>query len=401
MTLTVGLGDDGQVNDEDATELEIEADSDTDGVAETLDAEPLEATDGGGRWSQNHADLPSAEVNVDDQDFLQRVFGQVRDVDFRSPPPPPPRLETGPEKKLSDLRERVRRLERDLARVGSIWSLKQAQVAALDQILAAKEGERAAAVGQFVDQQATIANLRQELEAARVFGSTLSHRRHELEQALQAAHVAHDQAARAAAVSQAAQATALQRAATEQQATVTAHRGALDDLNAAHVVASHAQATVAQAQQQAAQAELGQLREQSAHNVGGLQAQLASRDEQVLQLRQEQVQLQDRIVEREAQVAAEVRRASAAEAEMHRRLGELEARLAASQQAATASDERGEARQRTVQSLGEKLAESEARAQRLEQAAVDTTRGHAAEVQRLEREVTTALGQLQLLRPPQ
>ena len=105
------------------------------------------------------ANLPDiGEITEEDRAFIHRVFNQVKDVDFRSAPPPPPRKNlAGLDKKMQFLRDRVRELERDLARVGWVWSIKQRQVDAVDQLLDAKESERAAAVERYatVRDQAT------------------------------------------------------------------------------------------------------------------------------------------------------------------------------------------------------------------------------------------------------
>ena len=322
------------------------------------------------------AGLPSGAVSADDRGFLQRVFSQVREVDFKSPPPPPPRLEAGPEKKLVDLRERVRRLERDLARIGSIWTQKQTQVDALDAILEAKEQARAAAESTQVRVQAEAAQLRQALEAARALASTLGTHKQEGEAALRAekAALAAEKAAHAAAVADL-------RAQLERQA---AQQVALAE-DCRHKI-------------EAAQAAFTQLREQSAHSIGGLEAQLLGRDEGAAQLRLEAQQLQERIDEREARIDAEVRRASAAEAEMSRRLGDLEARLLASQAETAQMADRLGARERTVQSLGEKLAEGEARLLAQQQEASSRQAAQQEELARMQRDLTAAVAEVHLLR---
>lgn len=108
---------------------------------------------------QRRTQLPSIdEITEEDRVFIHRVFNQVKDVDFRSAPPPPPRKNlAGLDKKMQFLRDRVRELERDLARVGWIWSIKQRQVDAVDQLLDAKEQERASATERYatVRDQAT------------------------------------------------------------------------------------------------------------------------------------------------------------------------------------------------------------------------------------------------------
>jgi len=90
------------------------------------------------------------EVTALDREFLQRVFVHVRDVDFRAPPPPPPRRDlTGPEKKIAALRQSIHELERDLARVGFLWGTVEQRYASTEALIAAKEGERVAAVERY------------------------------------------------------------------------------------------------------------------------------------------------------------------------------------------------------------------------------------------------------------
>jgi chromosome segregation ATPase len=59
----------------------------------------------------------------------------VKDVEFNLPPPPPPKNLTGVDAKLQSLRDTVRKLERELARVGHIWRIKQKRVAEVDSII--------------------------------------------------------------------------------------------------------------------------------------------------------------------------------------------------------------------------------------------------------------------------
>lgn len=91
--------------------------------------------------------LPAMDaVTMLDREFIQRVFVQVRDVDFRSPPPPPPKRDlAGPDKKIALLRQKIHELERDLARVGFVWGALQQQYESIDKIVASKEAERLAA----------------------------------------------------------------------------------------------------------------------------------------------------------------------------------------------------------------------------------------------------------------
>jgi len=90
------------------------------------------------------------DLSAEDETFVTRVFYQVKDVDFRAPPPPPPRKNlTGLDKKMAFLRQRVHELERDLARVGFTWQVKQQKVEQVEKIIAGKEAERASAVQRY------------------------------------------------------------------------------------------------------------------------------------------------------------------------------------------------------------------------------------------------------------
>jgi chromosome segregation ATPase len=80
--------------------------------------------------------VPSAaDITAEDQAFIERVFDAVKDVEFNLPPPPPPKNLTGVDAKLQSLRDTVRKLERELARVGHIWRIKQKRVAEVDSII--------------------------------------------------------------------------------------------------------------------------------------------------------------------------------------------------------------------------------------------------------------------------
>ncbi|OGQ83285.1 MAG: hypothetical protein A2289_08215 [Deltaproteobacteria bacterium RIFOXYA12_FULL_58_15] len=89
------------------------------------------------------------EITPEDRGFINRVFIQVKDVDFRRPPQLPSKSLTGIDKKMHFLRERVRELERDLARVGYVWATKQREVDAVEKIITSKESERQTAVQRY------------------------------------------------------------------------------------------------------------------------------------------------------------------------------------------------------------------------------------------------------------
>ncbi|MEZ4271340.1 MAG: hypothetical protein R3C68_07880 [Myxococcota bacterium] len=82
------------------------------------------------------------DITAQDQAFIAHVFDTVKDVDFRAPPPAPTRGLTGLDKKINDLRESVRRIERELARVGSIWRIKQRRIEQVEGIISAETARR-------------------------------------------------------------------------------------------------------------------------------------------------------------------------------------------------------------------------------------------------------------------
>ena len=92
------------------------------------DQDVIEDLDPLGPPSAPPAQLPASKVTSDDLEFVERAFAQVEHVDFRAPTTPPKGRLTGIDKKLFDLREQVRRLERELARVGYIWTQKQEDI---------------------------------------------------------------------------------------------------------------------------------------------------------------------------------------------------------------------------------------------------------------------------------
>ncbi|MEK7703985.1 MAG: hypothetical protein AAB426_03435 [Myxococcota bacterium] len=151
------------VDETEAEELEpLDTDADMVDDAEFLEeAQPVEAQQAPPSLTRAAVDVQQAQISREDQDFITRVFNQVRDVDFREPPPPPPRRDlAGLDKKMHFLRQRVRELERDLARVGFIWDEKSKEVASVDRIIAAKEAERVTAADRYeaIKQQATRAS---------------------------------------------------------------------------------------------------------------------------------------------------------------------------------------------------------------------------------------------------
>src|SRR5687768_1564648 len=112
------------------------------------------------------------ELAPQDRDFIQRIFVQVKDVDFRAPPPPPPRRDlAGPDKKIAMLRQKVHELERDLARVGSIWATLQSKYESVEKIIKTKESERQSVLDRQKDLRAEMAKAsaqgKADLDAAR------------------------------------------------------------------------------------------------------------------------------------------------------------------------------------------------------------------------------------------
>ncbi|MBI5510175.1 MAG: hypothetical protein HY903_15570 [Deltaproteobacteria bacterium] len=227
------------------------------------------------------------EVSPEDLEFIQRVFVQVKDVDFRSPPPPPPRKAlAGLDKKMQFLRDKVREMERDLARVGHIWRIKQAQFDAFDQIIAAKEAERSTSVQRYtqVKDQGTraAAQHRGEAEALRNTINDLEATRNGLE-------------------------GQLNRLRKESEQSIAA-------LNARLVKEEQEKAALIgefRAKMEAAQTAFTQLRDGSARTITDLESRLAARDEKLatteaeLATTQAAVVARDQIVEEQSRSLAE------------------------------------------------------------------------------------------------
>ena len=133
--------------------------------------------------------LDTLDPNLADTEFLARLFHQVKGVDWRAPMPPPPRHLLGPEKKMYNLREQVRRLERHLSRMAGIWADKEAAIREVDAIVAQKEQERYRAVmrleGAEKQAQQAAAKFRDDIMALQALVQTLSGHRSDLQDQLQ------------------------------------------------------------------------------------------------------------------------------------------------------------------------------------------------------------------------
>ncbi len=223
---------------------------------------------------QTDTALPTVAVSSEDEEFIDRVFSQVRDVDFRAPPPPPVALD-GHEKKIGDLREKVRKLERDLARIGHIWSVKHQQINALDDILAKADVARndALQTSRRVKEQAinVVTAYKQQAQAAQALAQTLGARKAELEINFQ--RLSEDHAQMSSRLTE--QVAKLER---EQARSTDEYRQKLEN----------------------AQETFVHLREQSAHHLGMLQAQLQAREEQTARQQEEISRLQRLVDERDA-----------------------------------------------------------------------------------------------------
>jgi chromosome segregation ATPase len=197
-----------------------------------------------------------AQVTDADRDFLQRVFLQVRDVDFRAPPPPPPRRDlAGPDKKIASLRQSMFELERDMARVAYVWGAMQQQYEVVDQLVKGKEAERDSAVARYNQLRdlaaQTAARDRGEIDALKKRVAELEARGAALENEL---------------TQQAAQANArLQKAEQEKAALLADFR----------------------AKMESAQTAFNQLREQSTRAMTDLEGRIKKRDEELTQRAQE------------------------------------------------------------------------------------------------------------------
>lgn len=238
-------------------------------------------------------------VAADDYDFVKRVFVQVKDVDFRTPPPPPPKGLSGPDKKMHDLREKVRRLERDLARVGYVWTHKQAEVDAIDTIINTKEAERQSAVTRYekMKEAASRAAAEQRDAVERLNGE------------LVVLHAAHD---------------ALQAQTQEMQSR---HEEAAADLTRRLTQQEQEKAALLvdfRQKIEAAQTAFNSLREQSTRNSANLEAQLKARDENVTALDREGVQLKATLSERDLTIDTITREGAAMRAQLEKRITDLE-----------------------------------------------------------------------------
>ena len=264
-----------------------------------------------------------SEVTADDMEFIRRVFSQVKDVDFRTPPPPPPKNLTGPDKKLGDLREMVRRLERDMARVRFVWVHKQEQVESVDAIVNSKEAERAHAVHryqQLKDQaKRAVALAKEEANAVRALLGTLTTKKAELEETL-----------------------ARTQAAAQQMEYDLRERIAKQEAEKAAMSADFRN------KMEAAQAAFQQLRDQSTRNMGSLEAQLKARDESLTGVRAALKEQQGKVTERDATVS-----------ELRQRVTELETRQQSMTEQLTAAEAKLTSKDQTLSSLADKLTERE------------------------------------------
>ena len=240
------------------------------------------------------------EVGVDDYDFIKRVFAQVRDVDFRTPPPPPPKGLSGPDKKMHDLREKVRRLERELARVGFVWTNKQREVDAVDSIIKNKEAERQSALSRYtkLKDAATQAAAEHRAEIAEFRGnisqleSTRDSLQQQLEQVTQARDKAHiDFTARLTA---------------EETEKATLHAEFKRKIEAAGVA-------------------FNTLRDQSTRTIASLETQLRLRDEQATKAEQELQSTKTALGQAEGTIESLRRESAAVKADLEKRVSDLEA----------------------------------------------------------------------------
>lgn len=264
-----------------------------------------------------------SEVTAEDMDFIRRVFNQVKDVDFRTPPPPPPKNVSGPDKKLADLREMVRRLERDLARVRFVWVHKQEQVESVDAIVRDKEAERAHAVERYRQlkehAKRAVASAKEEASAVRTLLGTLTTKKNELEETL----------ARTQADAKQMEAELRERVARQEQEKA-------------------AMGADFRSKMEAAQAAFQQLRDQSTRTIGSLEAQLQARDESLAGVRVALKEQQTKVAERDTTVA-----------ELRQRVTELETRQQGMTEQVTAAEAKVIAREQTLTSLADKLTERE------------------------------------------
>lgn len=113
-----------------------------------------------------------SSLSSDDVEFIGKVFAQVRHVDFKAPTPEGnPRL-TGIDKKLFGLREQVRKLERDLARVSFVWGLKQSEIDSAAEWVRSKDEELLRSQKHLEEASDKLSSVEEELVAVRTQTTT-------------------------------------------------------------------------------------------------------------------------------------------------------------------------------------------------------------------------------------
>lgn len=275
------------------------------------DGEPMEAElldDGDAVPPPRPPDAGEAfeDISPADREFLSRVFRQVAKVDFRAMPPPPSRGLTGLDKKMAGLREDVRRLERDLARVAHIWRIKQVQVEKVEAIIAHEQAKRTQADSRYAKIKA------------------------------QAARAASDHRTQAAQLGATIEQLEQTKAAVEDQLTI-ALRNLEEQTGAAQKQREENAALVANFKQKIAQAQeaFNHLREQSTQRIGTLENQLHEREqayetldrergEEVAALNSEIVLLNEKLEEREATITRVTTELSEVRGVLEPRVADLE-----------------------------------------------------------------------------
>lgn len=290
------------------------------------------------------AAMPQLEqITPEDREFINRVFNQVRDVDFRSPPPPPPRKSlAGLDKKMHFLREKVRELERDLARTGHVWRVKQVEVERVEQIIDAKEAERSAAVQRYqqIKDQATRAaqQSRAEIDQLKAHVADLDATRNGLEGSLARLKSEHDR--------HVAESTArIEKEEREKQALVADFRAKIEE----------AQNAFAQLREQSARAIADlekRLEETRADLEGRLQAtqQELETSQGALREARETIEARDNTIAELEQTLAQTR------ADLEGRIGSLETDLGSARDAQAATAAQLAERDQTVATLTAELA---------------------------------------------
>lgn len=155
------------MGEDDENKVDAELESDVIEDLEPLENPPEPPCIAPPKLGPHGANPIQSSLSSDDVEFIGKVFAQVRHVDFKAPVPEGnPRL-TGIDKKLFGLREQVRKLERDLARVSFVWCLKQSEIDSAAEWVRAKDEDLLRSQKHFEEASDKLSNVEEELVALR------------------------------------------------------------------------------------------------------------------------------------------------------------------------------------------------------------------------------------------